>query len=177
MREVECKVLEVDVPALKRKLRMLGARCEGTRKLVAVHLDTKDRFFSRNGCLVRLRTDGGPSILTFKVNAVKKSGIKSAHEREIALGSFRRSLQVLKGMGLEPTLTLVKRRTTYEIDGARLEIDKYLGQHTHIPAFLEIEAPSKKGVLSAAKKLGYSQKDLCPYDTYDLIKRYSKLGR
>ncbi|MEM0438048.1 MAG: class IV adenylate cyclase [Candidatus Micrarchaeia archaeon] len=174
MREVECKVLEVDVGQLKRKLKQLHARHISTKRLVAVHLDTRDRFFSKKHWLVRLRSDGGPAVLTLKMRSSKKAGLKSADEREITLSGFKSSLRVLRKMGLEPVRTLTKKRESYMLGDVRLEIDKYLKELSHIPPFLEIEADSRRKVLWAARKLGYSARDLKAYDTHDLITHYSK---
>lgn len=174
MREVECKILDINVPSLKRKLASLGAEFIGTKRLVAVHLDTKGKFFSKRHWLVRLRSDGGPAVLTVKTRPSKRRGIKFADEREITLGDFKSSLRVLRQMGLEPVRMLAKRRESYLLNGVRLEIDKYLNELSHIPPFLEIEANDRRKVLWAARKLGYSARDLMPYETYDLIRHYSK---
>jgi len=177
MREVECKILEVNPTLLMKRLTALGANYKGTKKLVAVHLDTVDKFFSRKRWVVRLRSDGGQATLTIKRGEINKGGIKSLQESEIVLGEFKASLRVLKKMGLKPILRLVKSRTSYELNGVKFEIDKYIGKYAHIPAFLEIEAATRAKVLEAAKKLGYSSKHLKSYDVYDLIRHYSRPGR
>jgi adenylate cyclase class IV len=77
----------------------------------------------------------------------------------------------LNALGLEAYGVLKKTRTIYHLDNAHFEIDKYLGNDSYIPVFLEIEAESEEQVYKYAKILGFKANDCKPW-TFSELKNY-----
>ncbi len=172
MLEVECKILNVKGAEIERKLRKLGGKRIGAKTLRAMHFDTPGRDFKKNKWLLRLRTDGKEHILTMKTGMKCASGIKSAEEKEITVANYANAKKILMNMGFGVVGEFVKKRISYRLGKAKIEIDRYGGELSFIPTFLEIEATSRSIVLNIARKLGYTAKDLKPWTVYELIGYY-----
>lgn len=136
MREIEVKILEIDVAAVQRKLNKLGAKKVLDEKLYALFFDTPDSRLHKHKELVRLRMIGKDAFLTFKRLRTKKR-FKITDELETKVESFARMKSIIEGLGFRVTKRDTKRRISYTLHKSRIELDI----HDDIPAYLEIESP------------------------------------
>ncbi len=162
MLEVEAKILEVDVEFIQKKLEATGAKKVFEGRVEAAW------FGPSQGKVIRLRREGEKTVLCVK-NAVKKSGgVRQAEESEVQVESFEGAIKVLEGLGYSEKSRAKKKRVSYELGGARFEIDSYEG----IPPLLEIEAKSAEQVLEWVKRLGFAEAEAKPWSYGEVLGHY-----
>lgn len=156
MQEFEIKFLEVDVPALEKKLLAMGAKKVGEYDYSRAIFDYPDFRMDRMHSWVRLRTDGNESTLTYK----KRIGVKSDDggvtddgmtEIEVKVDDYDKTEELLKAIGLVIKIKVRNKRIRYEKNGVEFDIDSY----PEIPDYLEIESSSFEKVHEAARELGF----------------------
>ncbi len=153
--EIEAKFRIGDMETMRRKLLAAGACPMGTVLEDNTYFDTPDARLRQSDCGLRIRTvkptDGGAgrSVLTYK--GPRRAGeLKIRAEEETAIDSPAAARAILAGLGYQPTASFQKRRESFCLGAARIELDE-------LPAlgfFLEIEAGDEKTVQSARKILG-----------------------
>jgi predicted adenylyl cyclase CyaB len=167
--EIEAKILEVDKKKLEADLRRLGAKNLGERKVVSKFFDFPKNSLRKKGTCLRLRLDQAKAVLAVK----KKKGkarLKELDEFEVEVSDFKETRRMLSLIGLKEDSSITKMRTSFKLGPAKIELDKIPG----IPLFAEIEAPSEKQVVAVAKKLGFSKKQLLPWNMFDVLRHYKK---
>jgi len=169
LREIEAKILEVDRKKLEAELRRIGAKKIGERKVESQFFDFPKDSLKRKGMVLRLRLDGKKTMLAVKKKR-GKARLKELDEFEVEVSDFGEVRRMLLLLGLKETRAITKRRTSFKLGRAGIEIDKIPG----IPCFAEIEAPSEKQVVAVAKKLGFSEKQLLPWNMFDVLRHYGK---
>ena len=169
MREIEAKILEVDGKQLEARLRKLGAKKVGKRSVNSLFFDFPNNSLKKKKAVLRLRLDGKKSFLTLKRKR-GKSKLKELDEFQVEVSDFKETKKILSLAGLVEKRAIKKTRTTFKLGRASIEIDKLPG----IPLFAEIEAPSAKQVVATAKKLGFSEKRLLPWNMFRVLKHYKK---
>lgn len=169
MDEIEVKILEVDVQDVMRKLKKLGAKKTFDGEVVAQFFDFPDRSLKKRQEIVRLRTMGSKSFLTFKKKRSQKA-VKIMDEREIEVKDPAVLRSILAGIGLCETLMLKKHRISYTRGKIHFEIDS----HDGIPPFLEVEAKTRKEVERAVQLLGFSMMDAKPWTGGDVFRHYGR---
>ena len=173
MRETEVKVIEIDRGAVVRKLELLGGEVVFDGMMHAVFLDHPDGSIVGNGNLLRLRSAGERTVMTFK-GFVSRTGVKVMEEVESEVSDMGAALAVLQAIGLVVIRDMEKHRTSYRLGKAHVDIDRYVGKHAHIPEFLEIEAEDLEEITAIARKLGFSPERLLPWSTKDLLDHYAR---
>ena len=169
VREIEAKILEVDGAALRKKLGQIGAKKVFSGKLSSIYFDFPDNGLWKGRKILRLRKEGKRAVLCIKVKTAK-SRMKERDEFEIEVSDFSRAERMLKLLGLAEKRRIEKHRTSFRLGNAEIELDKMPG----IPLFMEIEAGSAKKVAAIAKRLGFSGKQLLPWNVFEVIGHYSK---
>lgn len=97
--------------------------------------------------------------------------VKIREEIELEVQDFEKARTLLKELGFNEKAHEKKHRTTYQLGNALVEID----QHPDIPAYLEIEAPTKDEIKPALEKLGYHISQAKTWGSYQVLKHYGKL--
>lgn len=169
MREIEAKILEIDKKKLEARLSRLGAKKTGERTVESQFFDFPKNSLRKKGTVLRLRLDGETAMLAVKKKR-GKARLKELDEFEVEVSDFKEARKMLLLIGLKEKSVMIKRRTSFKLGQAGIEIDKMPG----IPHFAEIEAPSEKQVVAVAKKLGFSEKQLLPWNMFDVLKYYKK---
>ena len=136
LRETEIKLPLPDAGRGRRLLRDAGFRASRRR----VHeqntvFDTRDRRLQRRGELLRLRTAGRQSILTFKGPALRGRH-RSRMEIEVELSDAATARMILLSLGYKPVFWYEKYRTEYRRNGwpGLVTLDE-----TPIEVYLELE--------------------------------------
>ncbi|WP_371404944.1 CYTH domain-containing protein [Kribbella sp. NBC_00662] len=161
--EYEAKVLEVDPAAVAEKILGLGGRRVADRVMRRLVYDVAEGDKSR---WIRLRDSGTEVTLTMK--EIAHDGIDGTTETEVVVDSFGTTAELLRRIGFEPKSYQENRRTSFELDGAQLELDHW----PHIPPYLEIEGRSREHVVEVAATLGYSEHQLTGENTTKVYARY-----
>ena len=169
MKEIEVKILEIDVGEIEKKLKKLGAEKVFEGEVVSIYFDFSDKLLEKEGKILRLRQKGDKVILTYK-ELISQDEAKIMDEYELEVDNFESMKRIFEGIGLLPLYEFNKHRTTYKLNNTNFEIDKY----PEIPAFLEIEAPDLDIINEIVSKLGFSKEKVNSYSIKDVLKYYDK---
>jgi predicted adenylyl cyclase CyaB len=172
MTEIEVKILQINRASIEKKLIALGAKKTFDDEIHAIYFDLPDNSLKSTGRALRLRKEGKKTVLTLKLQ-VENTAAKERAEYEVEVCRFEDMKTVLEGLGYAPWLEMQKHRTSYELDGAHIELDHYCGQHDYIPEFLEIEGRDMETIWHCAEALGFSRQDCRPWDVTELIEYYA----
>lgn len=128
--------------------------------------DTDDQSFRQRGCTVRVRRDGGTTILTYKGPSLPGT-MKVREEHETEVGDGAALLRVIDALGLRSAFRYEKYREEYRADGVVVAIDE-----TPVGTFVEIEG-DEAGIVRMTLALGRSTSDfiLDSYRTLFLARR------
>lgn len=171
MKEIEVKILEIDVGEVEKKLKEMGAEKIFDGEMVNIYFDFPEKRLEKEGKILRLRKKGDKVILTFKKLITQKKA-KVMNEYELEVRDFGLMRKIFKEIGLLPLYEFKKHRKTYELNQIHFEIDKY----PDIPVFLEIEAPDLETVYKVIPELGFSKKDVNSYSIKEVLEHYNKLS-
>jgi adenylate cyclase class 2 len=86
----------------------------------------------------------------------------------VVVGDFEITNELLRRIGFEPKSYQENRRTSFELQGAQLEIDSW----PLIPPYLEIEGESRDHVVRVGEVLGISEDELTGENTVKVYARY-----
>lgn len=115
-------------------------------------LDTDDEQLRRRRCVLRIRTEGGKSRLTFK-GPVQPSTMKVREEVETLVSDGEALLRVLQELGLHVWFRYEKFREEFCHEDVIVAIDE-----TPVGVFVEIEG-SEQGITEMARALGRKPED------------------
>jgi adenylate cyclase class 2 len=124
----------------------------GRRLQEDVLLDSDDEQLRRRRCVLRVRTEGGKSRLTFK-GPVQPSSMKVREEVETVVGDGEVLLRVLHELGLHIWFRYEKYREEFAREDVIAAIDE-----TPVGVFVEIEG-SEDGITAMAEALGFGPDD------------------
>ena len=163
--EVELRFVHVDIPALERRLRELGATF-----LSSVTL-REERYWGlsgERGEYIRARDDGRVLRLQHKHHA---PGSYAATERELTLGpgaTFKAAIEFLAGLGLQRMMRIERRRAQWQLGPAIVTVD----QMPRIPPHVEVEAETLDDVHAACAQLRLDPADHAGDTFVDIYRHY-----
>ena len=156
--EVEIKLRLGSVAEGRRRLRLAGFKVAKRRVLEQnVIFDTPGRALRRRGVVLRLRSSGARSLVTFKGPAERgKHKIRQEIEFDLVSGGGPGFTLVLEALDYRPAFRFVKYRSEYvPPTGAagRAMLDE-----TPVGVFLELEGPPR-WIDRTARLLGFREAD------------------
>lgn len=161
--EYETKVLNIDVEAVKQKLKELGAVFVGKKNFRRYVYDMNPPQAEKR---MRLRTDGKITTLTIK-HIVDEKAIDGVQEREIGVEAFDQMNTLLEQLNYRAKSYQENVRESFILGDCNLEIDT----RPLIPTYLEIEWPNKEAVVEFLKKLAVNG-EVTTENTIEVYKRY-----
>ena len=115
-------------------------------------LDSEDRSLYQSGSALRVRSEDGSSVLTFK-GPVHPGPMKVREEHETTVADGAKLLKILEGLGLRVWFRYEKHREEFKAPGVVIAIDE-----TPIGVFVELEG-SEADIHHAAAALGKTPQD------------------
>lgn len=115
-------------------------------------LDTEDETLRRRRCVLRIRTESGKSLVTFK-GPVQPSRLKVREELETVVGDGATLLRMFEELGLHVWFRYEKYREEYSAEDVTIAVDE-----TPIGTFVEIEG-SEHGIIVMTEAIGRSAAD------------------
>ena len=163
--EIEAKFRLSDPEEMRSRLAAAGAEPAGKVIEDNAFFDTAGAQLLRNDCGLRVRTacdDSGQQHCTLTYKGPRRPGeLKVREEAEAVVASAESAKAILTGLGYEPTIAFQKRRESYRLDDARVELDEL----PQLGFFLEIEADDEPTLQDARAKLGLADQPTVT-DTY-----------
>lgn len=161
--EYEVRILEIDVPSIKKKLDEVGATFGWDRLQRRYVYDFIPKL---DGKWIRLRTNGIKNTLTIK--DVVTSKIDGTRELEIEVDDFDKTNLILQELGYEHRAYQENRRIQYKLNGVEIDIDSW----PMIPTYLEIEGSSEEEVYKTVELLGFDKSDTTSRDVEGIYNDY-----
>ena len=115
-------------------------------------LDTEDETLRRRRCVLRIRTEAGKSLLTFK-GPVQPSRMKVRDEFETVVSDGEVLQRVLEELGLHVWFRYEKYREEYAAEDVTIALDE-----TPVGTYVEIEG-GEQGIMAMTSALGRSSAD------------------
>jgi len=170
--EIEAKFRVDDPRQMRRKLQAAGARRLGTALEHNTYFDTPDQALRKADSGLRIRVteaaDGSRrAALTYK-GPRREGELKIRQEEETQIASARAATAILAGLGYRPTLAFQKRRESFELAAARVELDEL----PEMGFFLEIEADDEADVRRVRGMLGLDDQAAIPTPYVALVARH-----
>ncbi|HVA00197.1 MAG TPA: class IV adenylate cyclase [Terriglobia bacterium] len=159
--EIEVKLKVSALSPLKRRLRELGFAVVHRRHFEGNDVfDFVDLRLRRSRALLRLRTAGRRTIVTFKGTPRPSARYKVRKEIETEVEDGARLRGIFKALGLRPVFRYEKYRTAYGVKDRRKIAGSpaLLYDETPIGNYVELEGP-RKWIDKVARQLGYRHKD------------------
>jgi adenylate cyclase class 2 len=154
--EFEAKVLGIDVADITRRIEEAGGSHVAERKMRRFVYDIRA---GDQGRWMRLRDTG--SEVTLCVKEIVGDSIDGTRETETSVGDFQVTHELLGLLGFRPSAYQENRRSSWLLDGARLEIDAW----PLIPPYLEIEGDDAEQVRLTADRLAIDRGALTAANT------------
>lgn len=153
MLEREVKLRFASVEEARAAVLAAGATPLRCRRLQEDALfDTADLALRRKGCVLRVRSESGRSLLTFK-GPVQPGPMKLREEHETVVADGEVLACVFETLGLHVWFRYQKYREEFAAEHVTIAVDE-----TPIGTFIELEG-SEDGILAAAGALGRSPED------------------
>ena len=115
-------------------------------------LDTDDEALRRRRCVLRIRTEAGKSLMTFK-GPVQPGTMKIRDEYETVVGDGEVLQRVLEELGLHVWFRYEKYREEYAAEDVTIALDE-----TPVGTYVEIEG-GEEGIQAMARALGRTAAD------------------
>lgn len=165
-KEIELKIIEIDIPTIVAKLKALGGTTEGRKLIKDIKFDFPDNRIKEKDDLFRLRQLGEKTFLTYKYY-LDKSEMLIAEEIEVEVADKDGVEKIVNLLGFKEVARREKWRTTYRFENVIVEIDEF----DTIPPFLEIEG-EPDAIREMVEKLGYTMDDTSAFGNTKLLKKY-----
>ena len=175
-KEIEVKILEIDVAAVIARVKELGGAVRFDGDLDATYYDHLLLGVRGRGETLRVRLEGDTTVLTFKGAVDRSSGVKEATEIETRVTDAHALRAILAALGFTQLRHRRKHRVEYALGAAHIAIDTYTGEVAFVPPFLEIEAASAAEVHRIAALLGFPPEACRPWSGRDVEKHYRKIS-
>ena len=171
--EIEIKFRLADPAAMRGKLLAAGAESPASVLEENTYFDTPDARLRQSDCGLRIRTvkpTGGVaerSVLTYK-GPCRAGELKIRVEEEVAIDSSDSARAILVGLGYQPTASFQKRRESFCLGAARIELDEL----PDLGFFLEIEADDEETVHATRKILGLDDEPTITKTYIEMVKEH-----
>ena len=153
MIEREVKLLFASPADARLAILSAGAAPLRCRRLQEDSLfDTDDESLRRRGCTLRIRSDSGRSLLTFK-GPPQPGPMKVREEHETVVSDGDVLIHLLKSLGLHVWFRYQKFREEFAAEDATIALDE-----TPIGTFVEIEG-GERAIVTLTHALGRSPED------------------
>ena len=171
MLEREIKIAFESAAAAREAVLATGATPLRSRRLQEDALfDTDDERLRRLRCVLRVRSDAGRSLLTFK-GPVQPAAMKLREEHETVIADGDVLCRILEELGMHVWFRYQKYREEFAAADVTIAIDE-----TPVGTFVEIEG-SEEAIASTARALGRTPGDFI-LDSYRalFVKHRDALG-
>lgn len=169
MEEHEVKILEINEEQIIKKLESFGASLVFDGDMNSSYYDLINDDLRKLGKMLRVRKKENKTFLTLKLPK-KSEEMKINTEHEVEVSDFETMRVILQNLRLNEFAQDFRKRKSYKLKDATIEINKY----PDIPTFLEIETESPEKLKEIVSLLGFSMKDTKSWSGKDVLQYYGK---
>ena len=148
--EIEVKFKIPSTQEILKKIHALGAVCDQNEQFERnLRWDDADETLTKTNQVLRLRDNGGVSVLTYKAEKPNDKEIAEREEIETVVSDFEKTKLILERLGYQIDFIYEKYRSIYTLNDTQLFVD-----HTPIGDYVEIEGPDAEAIRKSAELLG-----------------------
>ncbi len=148
--EIEAKFVDVDLVAVRARLREIGATLVHPEILMRRQVfDYPDKRLYAVGGWVRVRDEGEYVTLSYK--QVNDRTLHGTEEITLTVDTFESTNAFLQAIGMQMKSSQETKREKWMYGGVEITIDTW----PWIPTFVEIEGASEEVVMQTAQDLGF----------------------
>ena len=173
MKELETRVIDIDVDDIRYKMTTLGATKVKAEDQVNEIYDFEDgRLLSAKG-YARIRTtvdriQGKETVFMTTKKMLSQDTFKVMEENEVIVDNKEMARRIFTSLGLKLQESISKYRESYKINDSLVEID--INDKSFCPfPYLEIETTSVEKLEEIVKLLGYTLEDTTSQTIYDIL--------
>lgn len=181
MRELEVKVLNMDLKAMEEKIKSLGGKLIAKENQTNTLIDSKDKCIENNlDSYLRIRETKSSLdatskyTLTMKKN-VERQGIRENIETNVEISNDKAMINILEVLGYFVYQVGLKERTSYILNGARLDLDKW-DKETYPYPYMEIEVEHEDQLDAMIKILDIPKENISTKSILELRKELNRGG-
>ena len=173
MKELETRIVDIDVDDIRNKLISLGGEKVKSEDQVNEIYDFEDgRLLSAKG-YARIRTtvdriQGKETVFMTTKKMLSQDTFKVMEENEVIVDNKDMARRIFTSLGLKLQESISKYRESYKINDSLVEID--INDKSFCPfPYLEIETTSVEKLEEIVKLLGYTLEDTTSQTIYDIL--------
>ena len=173
MKELETRIVDIDVDDIRNKLTSLGAEKVKSEDQVNEIYDFEDgRLLDAKG-YARVRTTvdrikGKETVFMTTKKMLSQDIFKVMEENEVIVDDKEMARRIFTSLGLKLQESISKYRESYKIMDSLVEID--INDKSFCPfPYLEIETSSVEKLEEIVKLLGYTLEDTTSQTIYDIL--------
>lgn len=173
MKELETRIIKIDVASIRKLLISLGAEKVKEENQINDLYDFEDgKLLSQKG-YARIRTVDdllhNKQIIFMTTKKMLSQGkFKEMEENEVIVDNKTAAEGIYKSLGLILKQSIQKFRESYKLEDALIEIDINNKNFCPFP-YIEIETDSEEKLEKIVKLLGYTMEDTTSKTIYQLI--------
>jgi adenylate cyclase class 2 len=153
--EIEVKFPQIDIDAMRERLKEAGAVCEQPMRLMRRR--TFDNNFMKQGkdAFARVRDEGHKITMTYK--QFDSLSLHGAKEIEIEVSDFEKACELMFQIGAGEVMSSYQesRRETWRLGDVEIVIDEW----PWLKPYIEVEGVSEEAVRKVADELGCDWSD------------------
>lgn len=173
MKELETRIVDIDVDDIRNKLISIGAEKVKSEDQVNEIYDFEDgRLLAAKG-YARIRTTvdkikGKETVFMTTKKMLSQDTFKVMEENEVIVDNKEMARKIFTSLGLKLQESISKYRESYKINDSLVEID--INDKSFCPfPYLEIETTSIEKLEEIVKLLGYTLEDTTSQTIYDIL--------
>ncbi|CUO12679.1 class IV adenylate cyclase [Clostridium disporicum] len=173
MKELETRIVDIDVDDIRNKLISLGGEKVKSEDQVNEIYDFEDgRLLAAKG-YARIRTTvdrikGKETVFMTTKKMLSQDTFKVMEENEVIVDNKDMARRIFTSLGLKLQESISKYRESYKINDSLVEID--INDKSFCPfPYLEIETTSVEKLEEIVKLLGYTLEDTTSQTIYDIL--------
>lgn len=181
MKELETRIVDIDVDDIRNKLISVGAEKVKSEDQVNEIYDFEDgRLLAAKG-YARIRTTvdrikGKETVFMTTKKMLSQDTFKVMEENEVIVDNKEMARKIFTSLGLKLQESISKYRESYKINDSLVEID--INDKSFCPfPYLEIETTSIEKLEEIVKLLGYTLEDTTSQTIYDILAQRGIKGK
>lgn len=175
-REIEVKLLDIDIDDFEEKIKRIGADFVKEEDQINITINsTAHKIYKKHGYLrIRVAKAGGveKKYFTFKEN-ISDIKVRDNIEHTTEINSVEDLMNILKCLGYDKFHKGFKNRKKYSYKGLVIDIDTW-DKDTYPKPYVEIEAPSMEEIYSLVDELEIDREHVSTMSIDELRKSLKK---
>lgn len=175
-KELETRIIDIDVDSMREKLKSLGAKMIKSENQINDIYDFEDGRLLKDKGYARIRTvndliNSKEIIFMTTKKMLSQGKFKEMEENEVIVDNKTMAEGIFKSLGLKLHQSIKKYRESYEILDGLVEIDINDKEFCPFP-YIEIETSSEESLQNILYLIGYTMEDTTSKTIYQLIDEY-----